>query len=109
MSEHHEPPSLEQATASLHPAVFANGVLDLTVSPADETEKQRYVRLCARLMQLRVSNRQITGLMAHGLDRVEQQLNWLPYRNARKKASLIVAAIEQDYEAPANWEEGHEV
>jgi len=104
MSEHPEKHFSEPSTQSIHPAVFAKGFLDLTVCPPDETEAQRLVRLTARLMQLRVSNRQIGNLLAMGLDLVERQLNWLPYRNARKKASLIVKAIEEDYEAPANWE-----
>jgi hypothetical protein len=34
-------------------------------------------------------------------DRIYRQLHWLPYRNAKVPASLLVAAIEQDYEPPS--------
>lgn len=73
-----------------------------------ESQSERMVRLAAQLMQLGVSNHQVRKLLTHDLDKVERQLDWLPYRRARKRASLIVAAIEHDYEAPADWEV-HEV
>lgn len=69
----------------------------------DETRKERMIRLAARLIQLGVSSRQVQRLLGFDLDLVERQLDWLPHRSARKRASLIVAAIEHDYEAPANW------
>ena len=31
---------------------------------------------------------------------VQQQLDWLPYRNAKNPAGFLVAAIVDDYEAP---------
>ena len=70
----------------------------------NETHQQRMVRLAAHLMYLGVSGRHVSRLLSHPLDFIEQQIAWLPYRNARKKASMIVAAIENNYEAPANWE-----
>lgn len=82
--------------------------LDFETAPPDETRQDRMVRLAARLMQFGVSERQILRLLTFDLDRIERQLNWLPYRQARKRASLIVSAIEEDYEAPANWEESNE-
>lgn len=69
-----------------------------------ESRNNRMVRLAGRLMQVGVSNSQIQKLLLFDLDLVERQLDWLPFRSARKRASLIVAAIEKDYEAPANWE-----
>lgn len=69
----------------------------------DETRGDRMVRLAAQLMQLGVSDVQVRRLLSFDLDLVERQLDWLPYRSARKRSSLIVAAIEHDYEAPANW------
>jgi hypothetical protein len=32
--------------------------------------------------------------------RIQRQLMWLPYRHARHTAGLLIAAIEDDYEAP---------
>ena len=32
---------------------------------------------------------------------IRQQLAWLPLRAARRPASLLIAAIEHDYDAPA--------
>lgn len=80
------------------------------VSPSElapleiESRRERMIRLAGRLIQLGVSGNQIQKLLLHDLDLVERQLDWLPFRSARKRASLIVAAIEHDYEAPANWE-----
>lgn len=34
-------------------------------------------------------------------DRILRQIHWLPYRNAKVPASLLVSAIEQDYEPPS--------
>jgi len=76
---------------------------NLLLRRPNETRFERQVRLAARLMQLGVSRSQITQLLLHDLDQVERQLDWLPYRRARKRSSLIVSAIEQDFEAPADW------
>jgi hypothetical protein len=35
------------------------------------------------------------------LERIQQQLDWLPHRKARKPASMIVAAITENYDMPA--------
>ncbi len=48
--------------------------------------------------------------------RIEQQLAWLPYRDARDPAAFLVAAIEHDYEPPLalqrepkhQWEPKHQ-
>ena len=70
-----------------------------------EERKQRMIRLAAQLQQLGVSRHLLPELVCYDLDMVEQQLIWLPARNARKKASMIVAAIRNNYEKPANYEE----
>lgn len=69
--------------------------------------RERMTKVAMELMVIGVSQSRIVPLLSFGLDRVERQLKWLPYRKARKPASLIVKAIEEDYDAPANWE-GHE-
>ncbi|MBN9501325.1 MAG: hypothetical protein BGO01_08585 [Armatimonadetes bacterium 55-13] len=73
-----------------------------------ELRQDRMVRLAKELLILGVSSKQVTRLLGYDLDRVEQQLAWLPLRNPRKPASLIVAAIDQDFEAPAALWEAHE-
>jgi hypothetical protein len=74
----------------------------------DETRKDRMVRLAKALLELGVADRQVTKLLLHDLDTVEKQLRFLPFRQARKPASLIVTAIMEDFEAPAAlWEGGH--
>ena len=37
------------------------------------------------------------------LVRIQRQLLWLPYRNVRKPAGFLLAAIKDDYAAPLNW------
>jgi len=37
---------------------------------------------------------------SYDLERIERQLQWLPYRNAKSRAGFLVAAIEHDYEEP---------
>jgi hypothetical protein len=82
------------------------GPLDHTVwgetGVVPESRQARMIRLAHELLSLGVSGNQVPKLLMQDLDLVEKQLLWLPYRSARKKASLIVSAIENDYEAPAN-------
>ncbi len=52
-----------------------------------EERKGRMIRLAAfQLQQLGVSRHLLPELVCYDLDMVEQQLIWLPARNARKKA-----------------------
>lgn len=54
-----------------------------------------------RLLSLGVSKEQVVFLIdTFDVERIQNQLDWLPYRNARKPAHFIVAAIEDDYEEP---------
>lgn len=74
-----------------------------TDAPATETNRDRMVRVAMELMKAGVSGQQARRLLGrHDLDRIEQQLRWIDFRNPRKKASLLVAAIENDFEEPAN-------
>ena len=55
-----------------------------------------------RLLTLGVPRDAVEELLAnHALEEIMQQLEWLPYRNAKSPARLIVAAIENRYEPPA--------
>ena len=54
------------------------------------------------LLKLGVSRTIILDLVEkYSLERIEQQLAWLPLRRARKPSSLIVSAIKEGYEEPA--------
>lgn len=70
-------------------------------TPRSETKEERMARLALELLRLDVSVTVTRELLCYDLDVVERQLEWLPYRNVRKKASFIVSAIREDYEAPS--------
>jgi len=38
------------------------------------------------------------------LDRIEQQIKWLPYRSARNKSSILVKSIKENWTMPARYE-----
>ncbi len=68
-----------------------------------ETEKDRMARLAGEMLRIGVSGNQVRRLLSdHPLDEIERQLGWIDFRSARKKASLLITAIDQGYEAPAN-------
>jgi hypothetical protein len=78
---------------------------DAELAPTQTTEspRERMMRLAMALLQVGVSASQARQLLAnHDLDVVEQQLLWLPARKARKRSSLIVSAIRENYEKPAD-------
>jgi len=78
----------------------------LLPAPAGETNKERMVRLARCLLAVGVAGLQVEQLLANfDLDLIERQLRWLPARKARKRASIIVASIQNDYEEPANYTE----
>ena len=56
----------------------------LLIKREGESRQDRMVRLAARLMQVGVSNRQVQQLLTFDLDRVERQLDWLPWRNSSR-------------------------
>jgi len=85
------------------PEGVLSGGLHAQTPSSIETPQERLERLAAGLISAGVSMRQTQRLLSqHDLDNVEQQLAWINYRAARKKASLLVTAIDQAYEAPAN-------
>lgn len=66
-------------------------------TPAQEVEDVK-----RRLTALGVSADQVTRLlMTHDTAKIDRQLDWLPYRKAKKPAALIVVAIDRDFDAPA--------
>jgi len=54
-----------------------------------------------RLLGMNVPGEEVDRIMAaYPIERILQQILWLPYRNAKSKARFIVAAIDGDYDAP---------
>ncbi|BDI31486.1 hypothetical protein CCAX7_35370 [Capsulimonas corticalis] len=54
-----------------------------------------------RLFAVGVGGSQAEELLdAYPADQIHRQLDWLPYRNARNRSGLLLAAIEQDYAEP---------
>ncbi len=54
-----------------------------------------------RLLGMNVPHVEVERLLStYPIGRILQQLLWLPYRNAKSKARLIVAAIDEDYDEP---------
>lgn len=67
----------------------------------EEAADDESAQVRRRLRSLGVSRQQVDFLVANfSVDRIQNQLDWLPYRNARRPAHFIVAAIEGDYEEP---------
>jgi hypothetical protein len=65
----------------------------------DESEAERKLRF-------RLENAGLTGeqakelLITHDLNTIAQQLDWLPFRNAKNPAGYLLAAIEGNYSEP---------
>lgn len=59
-------------------------------------------QLVLELVEVGVSIRKAENLVKRFPDaKIRRQLDWLPYRSARRPASMIIAAIENDYDEPA--------
>ncbi len=66
------------------------------VDESDEERKLRY-----RLENAGLTSEQAKELLAtYPLDTIAQQLDWLPYRNAKNPAGYLIAAIEGNYSEP---------
>lgn len=68
----------------------------------DEAPLSRQDQLVLKLIEIGVSNRKAENMVHHfPPERIQRQLDWLPHRSARRPASMIIAAIENDYDEPA--------
>ena len=57
--------------------------------------------LVLELVQVGIGLRKAQSLVErHPSEVIRRQLRWLPQRAARRPASLLIAAIEHDYDAP---------
>ena len=70
-------------------------------SPDDVPLSERD-QLVLELVEVGVSLRKAENLASRfPALKIRRQLDWLPYRSARRPASMIIAAIENDYDEPA--------
>lgn len=68
----------------------------------DEVPLSERDQLILALVEVGVSMRKAESLVAHfPALKIRRQLDWLPYRSPRRPASMIIAAIENDYDEPA--------
>jgi hypothetical protein len=59
-------------------------------------------QIVLEMVQVGISLRKAESLLSkHPEDLIRKQLQWLPLRAARRPASLLIASVEHDYEAPA--------
>ncbi len=67
----------------------------------DELPLSEGEELVLDLVAVGVSRRKAEDLVTHfPYERIRQQLKWLPAREARRPASLLIVAIERDFDAP---------
>jgi hypothetical protein len=72
-----------------------DGVKPITKQSSEAREVQQ------SLVSVGITEDQAADLIAEfPLDRMRQQLAWLPLRNAKNKASFLIAAIRLNYDAP---------
>jgi hypothetical protein len=70
----------------------------MAVSPGD-----RAVKLAGRLLELGISKEAVIELLTYPLDQVEAQLNFLPYRKAKRPGAFVIGAIRRNYSAPKGF------
>lgn len=69
-------------------------------SPDDAALNERD-ELVLELVQVGVGLRKAESIVRfYPVDRIRRQIEWLPLRAPRRPASLLIAAIEHDYDAP---------
>lgn len=67
----------------------------------DEAELTETEELVLELVHIGVGLRKARSLVnEYPAERIERQLRWLPLRAARRPASLLISAIENDYDPP---------
>ncbi len=67
----------------------------MAASPGD-----RNVQVAAKLLQLGISHAGVVELLQFPLDQVEQQLEWLPFRKAKRPGAFLINAVRNKYSPP---------
>ncbi len=66
--------------------------------------RDRATHIAIDLMKLGVSNRGVEELLANfPYDLIERQLQYLPFRKARRPEAFIMDAVRQDYSPPKEF------
>jgi len=65
---------------------------------------QRAVKIAIELQQLGVSQSGAAQLLTqHSFEEIERQLQYLPYRKAKRPEAMIVEAIRNNYSPPKEF------
>ena len=68
----------------------------------DEVALSERDQLVLELVQIGVALRKAESIVRRfPEEEIRKQISWLPFRSARRPASMIIAAIENDYDKPA--------
>ena len=70
----------------------------MPLSPGD-----RAVKLAGRLLELGVSRDRVVELLCYSHDEVENQLDWLPFRKAKRPGDFVIDAIRHKYKPPKEF------
>ena len=65
-----------------------------------ETPGERSVRLAARMLRLGLSHEAVVETLRHDHEAVERQLDWLPYRKAKRPGAFLIEAVRKNYSPP---------
>lgn len=66
--------------------------------------RERMIQAALQLMKLGVSKSGVENLLNfHELDDIEKQLEYLPFRKAKRPEAFIVQAIRKRYSAPKDY------
>jgi hypothetical protein len=60
----------------------------------------RNVQAAAKLLQLGISHAGVIELLQFPIDQVEQQLEWLPFRKAKRPGAFLINAVRNNYSPP---------
>lgn len=79
--------------------IEASRDVESSIEEADLSAKDELV---LALVEVGISLRKAEFLVSrYPAGRIRRQLRWLPHRVPKRPASLLIAAIERDYDAPA--------
>lgn len=70
----------------------------MNVSPGD-----RAVQLAGKLLQLGLTHAAVAEMLSFPLDDLEAQLNWLPYRKAKRPGAFLINAVRRNYSPPKEF------
>lgn len=70
----------------------------MPLSPGD-----RAVKLAGRLLELGISRDRVIELLSHPHDEIENQLDWLPFRKAKRPGAFLIDAVRHKYKPPKEF------